>query len=190
MKKFIVLILISLFTYNAFTQQEEAVDSPTTKKLTKEQKKEQRLAQEASTAKLVEWMVEQRRFVLEADYLSNETGQRFVVPSNLNFIKVDSSEITIQIASNTGSGGPNAMGGITTDGTVSDYQVKRVGKTLESYSIRLFASTGAGFYEIFMNISSNGLANATISGLSSGKLNYHGEIVPLYKSRVFKGRSI
>lgn len=135
-------------------------------------------------------MVEQRKFVLEANYLSNETGQRFVVSSNLNFIKVDSSAITIQIASNTGYGGPNAMGGITTDGTISEYQVKRVGKTKESYSIRLFVSTGVGFYEIFMNISSDGLTTANISGLGSGKLNYHGEIVPISKSRVFKGRSI
>lgn len=39
MKKFFVLILASLFTCIAFTQQEEAVDSPTAKKLTKEQKK-------------------------------------------------------------------------------------------------------------------------------------------------------
>lgn len=190
MKKYIILILMSLVVFSAYSQEENSVDSKTTKKLTKQQKLEQRRAEEEATAKLVDWMVEQKRFVVEADYLSNQTGERINVSSMLNFIIVDSSKITIQIASTTGIGGPNGMGGVTTEGSISRFEIKKIGKTKNSYSIRLFTMTTLGSYDIFLNISPNGNTDASLSGNGGGRLNYHGVIVPIKKSRVFKGMSI
>jgi hypothetical protein len=190
MKKCIILILMSLVVLSAYSQEENSVDSKTTKKLTKQQKLEQRRTEEEATAKLVDLMVEQRRFVIEANYLSNQTGERIIVNSNLNFIVVDSSKITIQIASTTGIGGPNGMGGVTTEGSISSFEVKKIGKTKSNYAIRLFTMTTLGSFDIFLNISPNGNADASLSGTTRGKLNYHGVIVPIKKSRVFKGMII
>jgi hypothetical protein len=190
MKKYIILFLASMVVLSAFSQEDNAVESKTTGKLTKEQKLEQRHAEEAATAKLVDLMVKQRRFVLEADFLSNQTGDRISVNSDLNFIVVDSSKITIQIASNTRPGGANGLGGITTDGSITQFDIQKVGKSKDNYFIRLFASTAIGSYDIFLNISPSGRTEANISGIGRGKLNYHGFIVPIEKSRVYKGMSI
>ena len=190
MKKYIVFIIFCLTAIHGYSQVEQRLDNKTSQKLTKEQKSEQKRIEREAMAELVDQMIRAQRFVLEADYLSNQTGRRVVVSSNLNFIIIDSSRITIQIASPFSLGGPNGMGGITTDGTISSFKTEKVGKTKSSYAIRLFAMTPVGQYDIFMNISPDAGANATISGTSSGRLNYHGRIVPITKSRHFKGQSI
>jgi hypothetical protein len=189
MKKYIMLILASVVVFNVFSQEENAVDGKLTRKLTKQQKLEQKQAQEEATAKLVKWMVEQRRFVIEANYLSDQSGERIVVNSNLNFLAIDSSKITIQIASPTSMGGSNGLGGITTEGSILQFEVKNFGKTQNNYSIRLFTQTPLGAYDIFLTIYSNGNVDATLSGNTRGRLNYHGVMVPIEQSRVFKGMS-
>jgi hypothetical protein len=190
MKKYIMFFIISLMVFQVQAQEEANVDNKTAKKLSKKQRLEQKRVDEEATAKLVDWMVEQRRFVLEADYLSNKIGERINVNNTLNFLLIDSSKITIQLASNSGIGGPNGMGGITTDGMITSYEVKKIGKARNNYSLRVLTITGVGSYDIFFNISPNGLADATIGGSWSGKLNYHGRLVPINKSRVFKGPAI
>lgn len=190
MKRFFFLIVVSLVVLSAYSQEENTVDDKTTKKLTKQQRLEQRRAEEEATAKLVDWMVDQKQFVLEANYLSNQTGSRVIVNSKLNFIVIDSSKIVIQLASTTGIGGPNGMGGVTAEGNISQFQIKKFGKDQNSYSIRVLAMTAIGSYDIFFTISRSGNTDASISGNGRGRLNYHGVIIPIKQSRVFKGMSI
>ncbi len=190
MKKYIIFIILCLTAIQGYSQVEQPLDNKTSQKLTKEQKAEQKRIEREALAELVDHMIRTQRFVLEADYLSNQTGRRVIVNNNLNFIIIDSSEITIQIANPLGNGGSNGLGGITTDGTIRNFKVKKVGKTTSSYAIRLFAMTPVGQYDIFLNVSPDAGANATISGTTYGKLNYHGRIVPIKKSRLYKGQSI
>ena len=190
MKKFIACIIIGTIALSIFAQEEGTLDSQTTKKLTKEQKIEQRRIEEAAMSKIVDSIIEHRKFVLEADFLSNQSGYRVIANNLLNFILIDSSNIVIQIASNTGIGGPNGMGGITTRGHISSFEVRKTGKKKDIYYVRLMANTTIGIYDIFMNISPSSDTNATISGITPGKLNYHGQIKPLSKSKVFKAMSI
>ncbi len=190
MKKYILFLVCCLFATQGYSQIEQQLDDKTSQKLTKEQKAEQKRTEREAMAQLVDQMIKAQRFVLEADYLSNRTGRRVVVSSNLNFIIVDSSEITIQTAPQFGFGGPNGMGGLTAEGTIRDFRVEKVGKTKGSYSIRIMAMTPLGPYDIFMNISPDAGADATISGTTAGKLNYHGRMVPIKRSRHFKGHSI
>jgi hypothetical protein len=174
----------------AFSQEENPVDNSTTRKLTKQQRIEQRRAEEEATAKMVDWLVENRKFVLKAIYLSNQTGERILVNDALNFIVVDSAKITIQIASNYGIGGANGMGGITAEGSITQFDVSKTGKNKNCYSIRIFAMTAVGSYDIFLNISPSANTDASITGTTRGRLNYHGTIVPIKGSRIFKGMSL
>jgi hypothetical protein len=50
--------------------------------------------------------------------------------------------------------------------------------------------THIGTYDILLTISPDGNADATIGGSWNGKLSYHGYLVPIEKSKVFKGMSI
>lgn len=190
MKKYIIGIVLCLTAIPGYSQVEQQLDDKSSQKLTKEQKAEQKRIEREAMAEMVDRMIKTRRFVLEADYLSNRTGSRVIVNSNLNFIIVDSSEITIQTAPIAGIGGPNGIGGVTAEGNIRDFRVEKVGRTKDSYSIRILAVTPVGQYDIFMDIFPDAGANASISGSTRGKLNYHGRLVPIKKSRHFKGQSI
>lgn len=189
MRTLFIIILSLLYIPAAFTQAEEAVDSKTQKQLLKEEKRKQKEMEEAERARLVDLMVNARRFVLEADYLSNQYGDRIAVSSTLNFIIVDSTQGTIQIASPSGIGGPNFMGGVTADGMITQYDVTKLPKS-GGYNIKLLIMTSLGSYDIFISVSTDGYATATIGGNWGGKLNYHGRLVPLGISRIYKGRAI
>jgi hypothetical protein len=190
MKKYLLLLWMSLVVLGAFAQEENSVDTKTTKKLTREQKNEKRKTEAEITAKLVDYMVNHRQFVLEANYLSNQRGERSVVSNRINFIAIDSNRITIQLASVSGMGGSNGMGGVTADGTITKYEVKKTGRSGNMYTIQVLTMTHIGSYDIYFTISPNGNADATIGGTWAGKLNYHGYLVPIGKSKVFKGMSI
>jgi len=191
MKKYICLFLIATwFASGVYAQEENAVDLKTQRKLTKQERTVLREAEEADLARMVDSLVEERKFVLEADFLSNQSGNRVMVNNLLNFIIVDSSKIIIQTASTTGLGGPNGMGGVTTRGTITGFEVKKTGKNNAVYFIRLLANTTIGPYDILLHISPGSNTDATISGIRAGKLNYHGFIKPLEQSRVFKGMTI
>jgi hypothetical protein len=189
MKTQIIMLLFLLAAPAAFSQNEEVVDSKTQKLLQKEEKKRQREAERAFQTAMVDTMVNTRRFVLEADYLSNQYGDRVIVNSTLNFIIVDTTECTIQTASISGSGGPNMMGGITADGNITKYELHKLSKG-SGYTIKIMIMTSIGMYDVFFNVSPDGNCNATIGGNWGGKLNYHGQLVPLGESRIFKARSI
>ena len=189
MKTSLIILLALLLFPPVNGQTEEPLDSKTQKQLQKEEKKRQREAERAFQAALVDTMVTTGRFVLEADYLSNQYGSRAVVNSTLNFIIVDSTHGTIQTASMSGIGGPNMMGGITADGTITQYELTRSPKN-NGYTIRVMIMTTIGSYDIFFSVTSDGNATATLGGNWGGKLNFHGDLVPLGVSRIYKGRSV
>jgi hypothetical protein len=190
MKKFIIPLLMTMVVLGIYAQEESPVDAKTTKKLTKQQKQELRRIEEAESAKLVNMMVETQRFVLEADYLSDRTGQRVFVSNTINFIAVDSNKITIQLATVSGVGGVNGMGGITADGNITSFEVDKSGKNQDAYSIHIIAMTRIGTFDVFIDVLPSANADASVRGNTGGKLNYHGRLVPLNTSKVFKGMAI
>jgi hypothetical protein len=98
--------------------------------------------------------------------------------------------ITIQLATISGVGGVNGMGGITADGNITKFETAKTGKNKTNYSIHIIAMTRIGTYDIFIDVIPNANADASIAGTTSGKLNYHGKLVPLSESRVYKGMAI
>jgi hypothetical protein len=191
MKVIAISLALFIFGLHAFSQGSDSLESKTNKKLTKEQKLEKRKAEAEATAKMVDLMVNQRRFVVEADYIGFHTGKRFLVNSGLNFIKLDSSAIVIQVAPLMGGGGANGLGGITAEGFVSDWKIKRYGKSPQNYSINLFIkATRAGTYDINIIINPNGNAQAIVSGIDAAKVIFYGKVVSLQASKVYKGSSI
>lgn len=133
----------------------------------------------------MEQILEKKTYVLEADYLSNQYGSRIPVTSTLNFIKVDSTESVIQIGSNSGVG-YNGVGGVTAEGNITKYELKTNEKK-KTFFIQMTVMTSIGTYDVHMSVTPNGYANATLSGLRRGRLNYSGSIVPLQATRTFEG---
>jgi len=140
-------------------------------------------------ASLTSLMVSQQRFVLEADFLSNKTGSRVPVQAMINFIMIDSTAGTVQFGSAM-SAGYNGVGGATLEGKVSNYKYVMVGKKKDSYSLSMNFMSSLGSYDITMMVNPEGYTDATIRGNWSGALNYHGKLVPLQLSRIYKGSPI
>jgi len=133
-------------------------------------------------------MVKLQRFVLEADYLGDKYGNMVSVSPSINFIMIDSLEGTVQFG-NAFSIGYNGVGGETLDGKVTRYEYTMMGKKKDSYSIMMVFMSSLGTYDITFSVSPDGYADAVIRGSWSGQLKYHGKLVPLGLSKVYKGHT-
>ncbi len=151
----------------------------------REAKKEARKAAIEKEYQQTARLLENRNFVLEADYLANRYGNRVPVTSNLNFIKVDSSEAVIQIGSPTGLG-YNGVGGVTAEGRIGKWEVTQNPKK-KSFQVYMNVMTPLGSYDIHFFIGANGYAQATLGGVTAGKLTYSGYVVPTESSRIYQG---
>lgn len=190
MKSF-VLIVFLIAPILIFGQDESlSLSKKEQKKLAKEKRKAEQAAEDEKQGELTALMIDYQRFVLEADNLSDKTGSRIPVSSTLNFIIIDSTKATLQLGSPWGSG-VNGVGGVTVDGTVTRYlSNKKENNKGTSYNVTLYIMTSFGTYDIQMWVSNSGRADATVRGNVSGQLTYSGQLVPLSKSRVYKGTSI
>ena len=175
-------------TYSVFSQDGKASkeDRKEQKQYEKEKRKEEQEKEKALMVEVTKAMVDYQRFVLEADQLSDKYGQRVQVSPNINFIMIDSLQGTIQLGS-AFNVGYNGVGGTTVDGRITKYVVNKTGKKKDSYSIQIIFMSALGTYDITLLVGAEGNATATIRGNWSGQLNYHGKLIPLGKSRVYKG---
>ena len=158
------------------------------KKAEREQKKKEKRAKLEQQFEKTSQMIQQKTFVLEANWLSDKYGSRIPVEPNLNFISIDSSDVVLQIGSN-GNIGYNGVGGVTLDGQLTSWKVRKNDKKL-NYMIQANVMTPIGIFDISMMVSADGQTNASITGLRNGQLNYTGNIVPLDMSRVYKGQTL
>jgi hypothetical protein len=184
------ILFISLAGFSQETNEQQIMTKKEQRQLAKEHRIAIRKAEEEKNIIMTDSMMNQHRFVLEADYVSGRTGTRNPVSSYLNFILIDSSEVILQLGSNAGIG-YNGVGGITIDGNVTKYEVSRkAGKKGTSYSGTIYIMSNLGSYDIQFWATPSGQADATVRGSTRGMITYSGHLVPLNKSRVYKAKAI
>lgn len=176
--------MLTLFLASSLSAQEDTKS----KQAQKEDKKIKRDSIENSEYQLTKNMIDSMNFVLEANYLSNQYGRRIPVTSSLNFIMVDSTNAVLQTGRNNGIG-YNGVGGVTAEGNISNWKVKKDEKH-KSFFIQMDVMSNIGIYTVFMDVYSSGKATARLSGLGPGELIWDGYIVPNEETRTFKGRSL
>lgn len=155
------------------------------RQMLREEREKQEAIEKAKTAKLVEYMISQHRFVLEANMLFDRYGQSFSVSPHINFVASDSLTGVIQVGESMYIGS-NGLGGITIEGRVTNYEWEKNeknGNYRVSYSLR----STVGSYDISINIHSSGSADATVRGTFSGSISYSGDLVHPSKSKIFQG---
>ena len=192
MRKLIFIMIAAVIGLQAFSQEDQSVDAKTARQMAREQRKLENEKQSKIQAAMVDSLINQRNFVIQANYLGDQTGDRVVVDNKINFILVDSSSIKIQYGSiSNGLLGYNGLGGLTTDGSITKFEVTRLGKDKKGgYTIQMVAMTSVGIYDVVLNVSPDGNATATIGGNTRGKLVYYGDIRPINGSRIYEGSSI
>ena len=134
--------------------------------------------------------VQNRDFVLEADQVTFKNGNTVFVNSNTTFIYVKGNRAVVQISPSNFASGPNGVGGVTVDGSISGMQrmVDKKGRTTISFNVM-----GIGInaqIEIYMTPGTN-QASATIDpNFNSNTVWMEGEIVPYQNSDIFEGSSL
>jgi hypothetical protein len=156
------------------------------RKLTRQEQKEVRKAQREASFYMLDSVLNDRSFVLKADYLRNKDGVNIPVISGLNFIMVDKSEGVLQTGESSGAG-TNGVGGVTAEGTINRWEVKGDKKNL-TYTVRFSLISNLGNFDVVMFVGADRHATATITGLGSGRLTWSGYIDSIRNSKIFKGQ--
>lgn len=195
MKKFIalaVLVMACMATVPIQAQQNQSPNK-SERKAQKEAERTQRKAQEkAENALLYNNAVaalKANQFVLEADKVIFRSGEAAYVNSNTNFVLVNQSHGTVQVAFNTSVAGPNGIGGVTVDGNVTNVSstTNKKGDTTYSFSVQ---GTGISA-QVFLTLSNGG--NEAVVNISpnfnSNTLTLQGKLIPLEQSDIFKGHA-
>jgi hypothetical protein len=152
-------------------------------------KKQEQKRHSEEMAKLLRIAIDEQQWVLEANTLANKRGASVNVNSTLNFIAVEGKEAFVQLGSNTGMG-QNGVGGVSVRGNVSKYDVSKNDKK-GTYFITLYVSSALGSFDIRLDCNADGqIANASVQGNTSRRVQYRGIIVPLTHSSVYKGTPI
>jgi hypothetical protein len=179
-KNMVNLFLILVFSWISLNSNSQNIE------LSRQEQKEVRKAQMSANFYILDSLLNSKSFVLEADFLQNEYGERINVVSTLNFVKVDKSKGILQTGSNSAIG-YNGVGGVTAEGSVGSWEIDKDAKKL-IYRLRFNLLTNLGNYDIFMTVSADNHALATITGLGPGKLTWEGHLATIDNSRVFKGQ--
>jgi len=182
MKTIFILITAFFLTIGLSAQENTPQDQAT------KSKKEKKAEKEALQVKQFEEtfaLLNGKKFVLEADFLVTDKGDRISVTSNLNFIMVDSNMAVIQVGQNVGVGG-NGIGGRTAKGNITSWQVDKNDKK-KSFNVRMSINTTIGFFSVSMYIPS---INNTTATVTPDKIDLTGKLVPFDKSIVYEGWSL
>lgn len=155
----------------------------------KQEKKERKIKEEAEKEKTKQAIldfVKEKSFVLEADLLMDDRMNSYNVGNN-NFLMFNDDKIIIQ-ASSPGNMGFNGLGGITIEGSLTDFEV-RESKNSVSVTAQL-TSSAIGHSTVILNIGLDGSARGTIKDNWGHQLTLSGPINGLANSNVFKGQSV
>lgn len=128
-------------------------------------------------------------FVLEADNIMFPNGVMRYVTSSTNYVQVYNGEGIVQTAfSNfTYSPGPNGLGGVTVQGSISDPEIKtdKHGNVFYSYSINGIAISAT--VSITLTGGTNEASAYISPNFNSNNITMNGHIVPYEESVVFQG---
>jgi hypothetical protein len=134
--------------------------------------------------------VQNRDFVLEADQVTFKNGATVFVNSTTTFISVKGNRAVVQISPSNFTSGPNGVGGVTVDGSISGMQrmVDKKGRTTISFNVM-----GIGInaqIEIYMVPGTNRASATIYPNFNSNTVWVQGDIVPYSSSNVFEGNSL
>jgi hypothetical protein len=181
-----ITILLSFLVFASLLQaQETSPDSLTRKEIRKKHKVEKQLLRQKQYEEMSD-LLENRSFVLEADYIQNQYLNHASVSALINFVMVDSATMIGQLGF-LGWTGSNGAGGGTGKGEIMTYKLSKHDKA-KSFSLEMGVDMRGGRVNIFMDIDASGTAKADVVFTIYGHLIYDGRIVPLKDSKVFIGR--
>lgn len=175
------LLLFVFTTAFCFAQSKED------KKAEKAAKKEARDQEQAQRMELINDLIRNKAWVLEANQLKGSKGRMaHNINQNLNFVTCVDDRGTVQL-SFSGIVGWNGLGGVTLDGKYDSYEVKEPKKAGQGVTLQANVRGTGGFARMTLLIQSPTQAEVRISGNWGERLTLFGTLYSPDESRVFKG---
>ena len=131
-----------------------------------------------------------RDFVLEATSVTFNNGETSFVNSITNFISLKGNKAVVQISPSNYASGPNGVGGVTVEGTVSGVEIKTDKKGGTALTMNVMGIGINAQVEVYMYPGSNGATATVYPNFNSNTLWVQGTLVPYENSDVFKGSSL
>ena len=134
--------------------------------------------------------VKDTTFTLEADKVVFKYGQIAYVNPNTNFVSLNKDKAVVQVAFNVPFAGPNGIGGVTVQGSVSGYKIQtdKKGTTFVTMSV-MGVGISAQIW-ITMYKETHDASVEILPNFNSQRLTLNGVILPLHKSTVYQGRTL
>ena len=134
--------------------------------------------------------VKNQDFVLQAQTVQFKNGATVFVNSATNYISVKGNHAVVQISPSNFAAGPNGVGGVTVNGTVSGMKtmVDKKGRTTVSFNVM-----GIGInaqIDIYLTPGTNQASATIYPNFNSNTVWVQGQIVPYENSDVFEGSSL
>lgn len=195
-KNIIITLSIFLgFSFSTFAQDSDSTLTKAEKKALKKEQKKKAKAERKAQSKAFEEIqhsqalvaIDSQQFVLEANQLYDRRGRTVNVQSSINFLKVSGDVGVLQIGS-AHLIGWNGVGGITVDGRISDWEVRKDeknGRTHVTFNIMGTALVARVTYDLD---GSGNYCNVRVNGVFSGReLRMRGILVPNNISSTYEG---
>ncbi|QES89977.1 DUF4251 domain-containing protein [Rhizosphaericola mali] len=128
-----------------------------------------------------------KKFVLEATEVVFNDGTTSFVMANTNFVLMNGSKSTVQVAFNNGFSGSNGIGGVTVDGSASDITTSTDKKGNITYSFSVFGIRINAQITITLYGGDNNATVTILPDFNNRMLTLNGQLVPLSESDIFKG---
>lgn len=129
-------------------------------------------------------------FTLEADKVVFKYGQIAYVNSNTNFVSVNKNDAVVQVAFNVPFSGPNGIGGVTVQGSVSGYKVTTDKKGTTTVTMNVMGLGISAQIWITMYKGSHEASVDILPNFNSRRITLNGVLLPLEKSNVYQGRTL
>ena len=141
------------------------------------------------------WMQAQRAvndssFVLEADAVTFKYGTRVQVNSTTNFISMNGNRAVVQIAPSYFHSGPNGVGGVTVEGTVTNVKKSYDNKGRLHFSMNVVGRGINATVSLTVYPGSNRVTADVSPTFNSNDVRLEGYLIPYEHSRVFEGSTI
>lgn len=129
-------------------------------------------------------------FTLEADRVVFKYGQVAYVNSNTNFVSVNKNDAVVQVAFNVPFAGPNGIGGVTVQGSVSGYKVNTDKNGITTVKMNVIGVGISAQIWITMYKGTHEASVDILPNFNSRNITLNGVLLPLEKSDVYKGRAL
>lgn len=131
-----------------------------------------------------------RDFVLEAESVTFKNGETAFVNSTTNFISLKGNKAVVQISPSNYASGPNGVGGVTVEGSVSGLEIRTDKKGRTTLTMNVMGIGINAQVEVYMYPGTNSATATVYPNFNSNTIWLQGTLVPYENSDVFEGSSL